>query len=510
MSHAQTAPDSVLAEVFDVALGAAHEGAKVLAAMRGQAEVVAEADTKSAAGDWVTQADRASEQAIREYIHARRPEDVLTGEEYDASGDIHAEYRWCIDPLDGTANFVRGLPHYAVSVAVARREYLRENLDEDGNPTEDTPFVERWVAGVVIAPELQKMWAACASADPVSADTAQAYTAVWEAEHAPRRCDDEASRRLTAEAFDGATGQARILAYGFGYGAGQRQRQTQALTRLIPHFDNVRRLGSAAIDMCLVADGTLDAYAETDINEWDWAAGSFIAQAAGFPVQRPLWNSTHSYGWCLVGDVHGRWLGPIAAINTGDTASVRDAASGDGEVNAGGITLRYATYHDDEAIAEITERAYLHEGYFDSADDPYMQQIAQVAERRRHALLLVAEDHQNNIVGSVTLALRGSLWADLAEDGELEMRLFVVDPEHQRTGLGGKLVEAILSFAGTLPGIRRVVLTTTPDWEPAMRFYERYGFTREAHRDVDIPEVPGLRLAAFSKAVGSAAEPNAS
>lgn len=491
MSHAQTAPDSVLAEVFDVALGAAHAGATVLASMRGQAEITAAADTKSAAGDWVTQADRASEQAIREYIHARRPDDALTGEEYDATGDTHAEYRWCIDPLDGTANFVRGLPHYGVSVAVARREYLGENLGEDGSPTEDTPFVEHWVAGVVIAPELKQMWAA---------STGHAYTATWDAEKTPSRYGEESSRTLTAEASEGASGQARILAYGFGYGAHQRQSQAQALTHLIPHFDNVRRLGSAAIDMCLVADGTLDAYAETNINEWDWAAGAFIAETAGFLVQRPLWNGAHSYGWCLVGEVHGRWLSPVATIDTGETASVSDGA----------ITLRYATYHDDEAIRELTERAYLHAGYFESADHRYMQRIAHVAERRRHALMLVAEDAEQNIVASVTFSLAGSMWADLAEDGELEMRLFVVDPEYQRAGLGGKLVEKFLEFAGNLPAIRSLVLTTTPDWEPAMRFYARYGFSRDTHRDVDIPEVPGLRLAAFSKAVGSVAEPNAS
>lgn len=506
MSHAQTAPDSVLGEVFDAALGAADAGATVLASMRGQAEVTAAADTKSAAGDWVTQADRASEQAIREYIHARRPDDALTGEEYDATGDTHAEYRWCIDPLDGTANFVRGLPHYAVSVAVARREYLSEYLDEDGNPTEDTPFVEHWVAGVVIAPELKQMWAATASADPAPAEAGHAYTTAWDAERAPSRYGEEPSRTLTAEASAGASSQARILAYGFGYGAGQRQNQAQALTRLIPHFDNVRRLGSAAIDMCLVADGTLDAYAETNINEWDWAAGAFIAETAGFPVQRPLWNGSHSYGWCLVGDVHGQWLGPIATINTGNAVSVSDAAtvdtaSGDGEVNAGAITLRYATYHDDEAIRELTERAYLHAGYFESADHRYMQRVAQVAERRRHALMFVAEDADQNIVASVTFSLAGSLWADLAEDGELEMRLFVVDPRFQRTGLGGKLVEKFLEFAETLPGIHSLVLTTTPDWEPAMRFYARYGFSRDTHRDVDIPEVPGLWLAAFSKEI---------
>lgn len=503
MSHAQTATDSVLAEVFDVALGAAHAGATVLASMRGQADITAAADTKSGAGDWVTQADRASEQAIREYIHARRPDDALTGEEYDPTGGTHAEYRWCIDPLDGTANFVRGLPHYGVSVAVARREYLRENLDEDGNPTEDTPFVEHWVAGVVIAPELKQMWAATAG---------HAYTASWDAEIAPRRYGEESSRALTAEASEGASGQARILAYGFGYGAGQRQNQAQALTHLIPHFDNVRRLGSAAIDMCLVADGTLDAYAETNINEWDWAAGAFIAETAGIPVQRPLWNGSHSYGWCLVGDVHGRWLGPMATINTGNTAHASDAssvsdavtvdaASGDGEVNAGAVTLRHATYHDDEAIRELTERSYLHAGYFESADHRYMQRVAQVAERRRHALMFVAEDADQNIVASVTFSLAGSLWADLAEDGELEMRLFVVDPRFQRTGLGGKLVEKFLEFAETLPGIHSLVLTTTPDWEPAMRFYARYGFSRDTHRDVDIPEVPGLWLAAFSKEI---------
>ena len=80
----------------------------------------------------------------------------------------------------------------------------------------------------------------------------------------------------------------RLLATGFGYDADRRQFQVGALLGLMPGFANVRRLGSAALDLCLVADGTLDAYAEYGTQEFDWAAGALIAEEAGVPVLRPV------------------------------------------------------------------------------------------------------------------------------------------------------------------------------------------------------------------------------
>lgn len=248
------------------------------------------AETKSSGSDWVTDYDRRAEQAVRAVITGYRPDDELTGEEYGATVPSRPSgLRWSIDPLDGTTNFVRGIPQFCTSVAVMgpADAAVAERL---GVP-EGTP---RWLAGAVVAPALGRTWFASAGEGAFS--TADATTAGVEL---PGR--DEAPVRL-AGPVPGRSG--RLLATGFGYGPARRQVQVRALEALLPGFGDVRRIGSAALDLCMVADGTLDAYAEFGTQEYDWAAGALVAEEAGARVRRPAsGDGTADPGWMVAGDV---------------------------------------------------------------------------------------------------------------------------------------------------------------------------------------------------------------
>lgn len=255
MSQNATSTPDLTAELLATARRAAAAGAAVLAARHG---VHIQADTKSAAGDWVTDYDRRAEQAVREVITAERPRDAITGEEYGNTTPADASpYRWSIDPLDGTANFVRGIVYYATSVAVA-------------GPAPEGTGEQVWLAGVVQAPALGSTWWASRGAGAWLGGTTTG--------------DDAGARRLDGPVA-GAAGT--LVATGFGYDAERRDFQVAALAGLMPGFANVRRIGSAALDLCMVADGTLDAYAEYGTGEHDWSAGALIAEEAGCPVLRP-------------------------------------------------------------------------------------------------------------------------------------------------------------------------------------------------------------------------------
>lgn len=262
-------------ELLALARGAATAGARVLAS-RGEAggeRTLGHAETKSSAGDWVTDFDRGAERAARQYLQAARPGDVLSGEEYPTQGAPEpGSVLWCIDPLDGTANFVRGIVYYATSVGVAV-------VGEDGEA--------QWLAGAVVAPAL--------GAEYFAARGGGAYKGRWGPETPPATVGG--SRRLAGPVArdDGA----RVLATGFSYDPATRELQARALSALLPSFENVRRLGSAALDLCLVAEGVTDAYAEYDTRRWDWAAGAVVAEEAGVPVRRPRSEP----GWTVAGDV---------------------------------------------------------------------------------------------------------------------------------------------------------------------------------------------------------------
>jgi len=220
------------AELEQLAVELATGAADVVRAGRAGA---LEVSAKSTATDLVTAADRATEQWLRDELARRRPDDAVLGEESGA-GTGSSAVRWVIDPIDGTVNFVLGLPQYAVSVAA----------EVDG----------RTVAGAVLNPASGELFHARLGGGAHLGDTRL---------EGPR--DIELSRA--------------VVGTGFGYAAQLRARQAAVVARLLPAVADIRRLGSASLDLCAVAAGRLDAYFESGLNAWDYAAGLLIATEAG-------------------------------------------------------------------------------------------------------------------------------------------------------------------------------------------------------------------------------------
>ncbi len=228
---------SVNQEFAAIALDVARKAAELV---RGRAaRGVTVADTKSSDVDIVTEADRASEDLIRRLVRERRPDDAFVGEEGDdLTGSTGV--RWIVDPIDGTVNFLYGLPQYAVSIAVER----------DGEV----------VAGVVL-----------------NAATGTEYVATLGPEGSGTATRDGEAIGVRPP----APLAQRLVATGFNYDAGLREIQARALVSLLPRIRDIRRLGSCALDLCHVADGSLDAYVEEGVNIWDHAAGGLVARMAG-------------------------------------------------------------------------------------------------------------------------------------------------------------------------------------------------------------------------------------
>jgi myo-inositol-1(or 4)-monophosphatase len=223
------------AELLDVALEAARAAAaELLPRWRGQLTV----DTKSTPTDPVTEADLGAERAIREVLAARRPGDAILGEEGGETGD--GELRWVVDPLDGTVNYLYGWPMFAVSIAVE---------DADGG-----------IAAVVLDPVRDELFSATRSGPPLR--------------------DGQIVTASGAHELDRA-----LVGTGFGYDPEVRALQAQVAARVIPLARDIRRAGVAAIDMCLCASGSLDAYYERGVKAWDIAAGTLICQRAGLAVR---------------------------------------------------------------------------------------------------------------------------------------------------------------------------------------------------------------------------------
>ncbi|HKU29204.1 MAG TPA: inositol monophosphatase family protein [Arthrobacter sp.] len=240
-------------ELLAVAQAAAAAGAEVLSGRPSGTNIAGNLGVvnKGDAGDWVTAFDVAAENAVREAIMASRPDDTITGEEHGTTrSEQPSGYRWSIDPLDGTTNFIRNIVYYATSVAVA---------DADGV----------WLAGVVNAPALGRVYSAARG------------QGAWLEEGGQRT-------QLNGPVL-GRTGL--IVASGFSYDPATRAEQFAGLGGLMDGFADLRRLGSAALDLCMVADGTCDAFGERGLNEHDYAAGALIAEEAGCWVRRPRLTS---------------------------------------------------------------------------------------------------------------------------------------------------------------------------------------------------------------------------
>lgn len=224
--------------LVDVAVRVGREAGELVLATR--ASAVSEVDTKSTATDVVTAADRASERLVRRRLAELRPGEPVLGEE--EGGSVVEGLTWVVDPIDGTVNYLYGIPHYAVSVAA----------QADGVS----------VAGAVVEPATGRVW------------TASAGGGAW--------LD---GRRLTAS---GATRLGvSLLGYGFAYRAERRRRQAEAWAGVAPLVRDMRRAGAASLDLCYVAAGWLDAYAEHGLGRWDWAAGALLAREAGAVVHLP-------------------------------------------------------------------------------------------------------------------------------------------------------------------------------------------------------------------------------
>jgi myo-inositol-1(or 4)-monophosphatase len=223
------APD----ELRDLALATAREAGDLIVRLR--AEGVEVAGTKSSDTDIVTRADQAAEALVKQRLLGARPGDGLVGEEGDdlpgTSGVV-----WIVDPIDGTVNYLYGLPHFAVSIAAEVQGEV--------------------VAGVVVAPALALEYVATLGGGAT--------------------CNGRPVRPRAVVPL-----AERLVATGFSYEQPARARQAAYIASLLPRVRDLRRLGSCALDLCGVASGTLDAYVEEGAHIWDHAAAGLVVLEAG-------------------------------------------------------------------------------------------------------------------------------------------------------------------------------------------------------------------------------------
>jgi myo-inositol-1(or 4)-monophosphatase len=263
-------------DLLELATTTAVAAGRLLLGRGGRPEVVA---TKSSPTDVVTEADRTAEALIRELIGEARPGDRILGEEggeTDGAGG-KSSVRWIVDPLDGTVNYLYGLPDWAVSIAA----------EADGTV----------VAGAVFVPRRDELFSAALGGGAWLSGGALD----WRGEDAPQPV------RLACNT--GVPLDRALVATGFGYEAGRRLIQGEVLRGVLPRVRDIRRGGSAAIDLCSVASGGVDAYYERGVNLWDIAAGELIAAEAGARVTglqgRPASSSmTVAAAPELLGELH--------------------------------------------------------------------------------------------------------------------------------------------------------------------------------------------------------------
>jgi len=231
-------PQELTDELLAVAGEAAASAAALIAAEAGQRRV--HVSTKSSPTDLVSEVDRGAERCVVDLLDARRPHDAILAEE-GTSRSGTTGVRWVIDPLDGTTNFLFGVPAYAVSVAA----------EVDG----------RAAVGVVVDPSRHETW--CAVAGRGATLNGQVL-------------------RLPAVAPPPATA---LVATGFSYLPERRAYQAEVVAYLLPRVRDIRRFGAAALDLCWVATGRVNAFYELGLQPWDLAAGVLIAAEAGAEVE---------------------------------------------------------------------------------------------------------------------------------------------------------------------------------------------------------------------------------
>jgi myo-inositol-1(or 4)-monophosphatase len=223
--------------VIELATEVAHEAGAGLREAFGRLGELA-ISAKSTPTDLVSEADVATERLIRARLEAARPDDAILGEEGDDRAGTSG-LRWVVDPLDGTVNFLFGIPQWCVSIAC-----------------EDDAGV---LAGVVYDPMREETWAAT-------------------------RDGDATLNGVRVRASGREELGTALVATGFGYDADVRESQARVVARLLPRVRDVRRLGAAALDLAWAAAGRFDAYYERGVKHWDVAAGGLICACAGLEV----------------------------------------------------------------------------------------------------------------------------------------------------------------------------------------------------------------------------------
>jgi len=231
---------ATITELLDIARTLARETGEQVVSSMASARIAA---TKSSVEDIVTQNDLEAELHLRKRIAQLRPQDGILGEEGD---DVvgTSGVTWVLDPIDGTVNYLYGLPHYGVSVAAVG----------------GTPRSQEWTSLVgAVYDGSGVLWSAALGRGSTR--------------------DGEALRRTEGPALAGT-----LLATGFQYVAERRVRQGVIATHMLGEVRDIRRLGAASVDLCLAAAGQIDAYYEHGLNAWDFAAGALIASEAGLKV----------------------------------------------------------------------------------------------------------------------------------------------------------------------------------------------------------------------------------
>jgi myo-inositol-1(or 4)-monophosphatase len=225
------------AELLEIAVGVAREaGALLLKRFDGGRERALA--SKSTPTDLVSEADLASERLIRERLAETRPADGFLGEE-GGGKDGSSGLTWVVDPLDGTINFLFSIPQWCVSVAVA---------DTRGS-----------LVGAIFDPCRDELFTATRDGDPML----------------------NGAPIVASERADLASA---MVATGFAYDADVRAAQADVFARLIPRVRDIRRFGSAALDLAWTATGRYDAYFERTVKPWDIAAGTLVCERAGLSV----------------------------------------------------------------------------------------------------------------------------------------------------------------------------------------------------------------------------------
>jgi myo-inositol-1(or 4)-monophosphatase len=226
-------------ELLDIARTVAIAAAEL--ASRRRREGVSVADHKSSPVDIVTLADRETEALIRGMLADARPDDGFFGEESGAETGTSG-LTWVVDPIDGTVNYLYGIPHYGISIAVV-----------EGEPD---PLIWTGLAGCVVNPAIGEVFTGSATGGAFVGDSAISVAAPVELSQA-------------------------LVATGFAYDAATRGEQGELVARLLPGVRDIRRAGTASLDLSFVACGRLNAYFERTLSPWDHAAGAIIARAAG-------------------------------------------------------------------------------------------------------------------------------------------------------------------------------------------------------------------------------------